>query len=159
MLTTRWKIFRVLNYLHIFCLIGIVVVLWNNTFVHRLLDWLTFIWFAFVIGNSSLNIHLMNRYYPGHLPENWMRNLSTILFIPTLALIVVYGILVVFILVDPEERTRERTTRQLIALTGVLIVIGTGIYILWNQVVLRKELKRNYKAAMEHFLEEEPTAI
>ena len=170
MLPPKWKIYRVLNYLMILSVIAIIYIQLDSilndlngrrsSITNQVFMVLTLIGFASLIVNSSLNLHFINKYYPNQLPEKWMRNLSIILFIPTLAMVALFIITAAAAFLDEEGYSwSSRPMKQQIAITSVLILICSGIYILWNQLALRKILKRNYKATLENFLEEEKPNI
>ena len=120
---------------------------------------LTLIGFASLIVNSSLNLHFIHRYYPNQLPEKWMRNLSGILWIPALAMVALFIIAMVINLTDEKGYPwNSRPMRQKIGIICIWVLVSSGVYILWNQVSLRKALRRNYQLSIENFLNPvEPT--
>jgi SNF family Na+-dependent transporter len=165
----KWKIFRFLNYLHILSVIVLIYVQSNSILndlngnrsstTIQVFMVLTLIGLASLIVNSSLNLHFIHRYYPNHLPEKWMRNFSILLSIPALAMIALFIIAMVMDFTNEERYSwTSRSMNQKIGIISIWTLVSSGIYILWNQVSLRKALRHNYRLSIENFLDpEKPT--
>jgi hypothetical protein len=112
---------------------------------------------ATLITNSAINLNLLTKYYPNHLPSRKLQRAGVVLFILTLLIIVLNTILAVTLWIQIWGPAMVGNTRILMIVGIVTGVSLTGIYILWNQVSLRKMLRRNYEISMETFLSEEQT--
>lgn len=163
MLPLKWKIFRVVTYLHmmitaVLAAIAIVAMAETRMRFQSLEDLLIvliiFLIPATLLSNSSINILLLERYYPDRLPGKVLIRFSYVLFI--LSAIIVAGTLLLAaaaitdVFFDDSGATNTPAT---LLLTLAIAAIGlTGCYILWAQVLLRKALRRNHDSAINNFL-------
>jgi hypothetical protein len=169
MLPLKWKIFRVINYLYIAvtALITIAFIVGRTrgffyiTAFEIFFSVLVLICMLSLIVNSSLNIFLLDRFYPSQVPGQRIKGLYitclvlNIIFYALLFLIFCYGFYEEFI----ESKAYDSGNYYgVLALVALALMIGTGMYIIINQVRLRNAIRRNYNEEMDRFLEE-PTPL
>lgn len=167
MMPVKWKLFRLMSFLHMICTaavaVTVIVSLTNARINFRrwddvLLLFLTLLMPAILLANSSINILLLERYYPERLPDKKLRRFSRVLFglsVVVIILAVIGAVASISALVDAQ---RYRGSRDVIALlfSGIVTTIAvTGCYILYFQLHLRKTIARNHAAALENFLADE----
>lgn len=114
---------------------------------------------SILLANSSVNIYLLERFYPDRLFGKKINRFSILLFI--LSLLVVTAVLLVTIAGFSETLSRQDyTSGQSLMISLILAtfsVIGlTGLYIVVVQVSLRKAIRRNHEASLNRFLDSEP---
>lgn len=166
MLPLKWKIFRIVSYLHMtstiivgasmlyFMLsevsisasstedaIGLIILILTTTAL---------------LANSSVNMYLLERFYPDKQPGKQLGNFSRVLFILcipiSLFVLGTAGLLLNELI--SQKHTDLSQNLPGYAATIVMTIIGvTGFYILWIQVSLRKAIRRNYEASINKFLE------
>jgi phosphoglycerol transferase MdoB-like AlkP superfamily enzyme len=110
-----------------------------------------------LIANSSINLYLLERFYPARQPGKKLRIASIILFIVSLLLVILLliGVAAIFIEVTTTKTTfsfQQKLIRNLVLAVFSAIPL-TGCYVLWNQVSLRKAIRRNYEASLNNFLD------
>jgi hypothetical protein len=166
MLPRKWKIFRIVSYLHLTVTLLLAVLLYYSLFqgglprVRSLLDLLgislTVICPGALIINCILNITLLDKYYPNNIPGKRHRVWSRVLFVMALLSLLTLSFLTTASIVSWTE-TRDHNLRRMwplyVFLLSAFVIVSTGFYTLWNQVSLRKMLRRNHQATMENFLE------
>ena len=162
----KWKMFRMVSYLHLTCTLVLSVITLDMIIDDFPRGKSNANWFAIsiflvsspsLLSNSSINIYLLERYYPDKLPGKRLRTFSVILFILSLLVVILTtGLTVAAIFYELNRSSRIQPFKQRFLGYGIaatLAVISlTGFYILWNQVSLRKAIRRNYQASMDNFL-------
>ncbi|WP_315821077.1 hypothetical protein [Paraflavitalea speifideaquila] len=90
MLPLKWKIFRVFSYLHMTCtvliaVLALAIILDTGLRFQTKDDILALLTLLFVptilLGNSSVNLFLLEKFYPDRLPGKKLRVFSVVLFI------------------------------------------------------------------------------
>lgn len=163
MLPLKWKIFRIMIYLHmtgtaflaVVAIAGILQSGIRSFSIENLLMSLLFMCVPIVLlSNSSINLLLLERYYPHRLPgkvlvrfNNTFFVLSTVIVL--LLLVSTAGVFIEFF--SEDNRGRYSTFSTLYALTLAVITL-TGGYIVWCQVNLRRTIRRNHDATINNFL-------
>lgn len=165
MLSFNWKIFRIVSYLHMTCTLVIgafmIYILFSTPFkmnsTEDVLVVLTLILCpSILLANSSINIYLLERFYPDKPPGKKLHRFSVILFILSLVVTIIAAALAVTGFYELAAQKNFNFQQQLIGYLTIstIAVIGlTGFYILWNQVSLRKRIRRNYEASLNNFLD------
>lgn len=153
-----------MSFLHMICTaavaVTVIVALTNARINFRrwddvLLLLLTLLLPAILLANSSINILLLERYYPERLPDKKLRRFSRVLFGLTTVIVVLAIIGAIASIVALAESRRYRLDRDLVALffSGIVTTIAvTGCYILYFQLHLRKTIARNHAASLDNFL-------
>jgi uncharacterized membrane protein len=109
-----------------------------------------------LLCNSSINIYLLEKFFLDWLPGKKLRIFSIILFVlaSISILFIMIGAVTIF-----SELSSKRHDNSLQYIMGFLIALAiaaigiTGCYILWNQISLRKAIRRNYEASLNNFLD------
>ncbi len=107
-----------------------------------------------LLSNSSINLVLLERYYPDRLPGKVLVRFSNTLFVlsTVVVLLMLAATASVFVnLFGAESRSRYSTFSTLYALSLATITL-TGCYIVWCQISLRKTIRRNHDATINNFL-------
>ena len=165
MLPVRWKIFRVVSYIHmtftaVITALGVAAI-FGTSFNYRSFEQIIVLFLLFLVpvsllANSSINLFLLDRYFPDRLPGKALRRFSVILFI--LALLSDLAVLLVAIFGFADELSRSSDQLDVVGIVAAsaIAAIGlTGAYILWLQVSLRKLIRRNHELVFDNFLEPE----
>lgn len=157
-LPLQWKIFRIANYVHLSGLMGILLLTAYSFFssnIRNAGDWLIF--FAFTAGfsilitNCIINWYLLDRCYPDKHPSRRLLVTAIVIFI--LSLLGIGFFIFAFSYGVYEMNKRERINFEGIFLLCVFsILIITGVYICWQQVALKKIIRRNYQQTLDNFL-------
>ena len=111
-----------------------------------------------LLANSSVNILILERYYPDRVPGKRLRGFSIALFILALLSIVaaVTGAIAAFVaLLSRESGSMGRDLIGYLVAAAIALIGLTGMYILWFQVSLRKAIRRNHEMALDSFLDDE----
>lgn len=158
----KWKIFRIANYLILLISLAITGV-GTYFFIGSSLnsaDVFYFIIFAagglVLILNYSINIFLLERYYPdGELPGSLLMLNTIILLLSCLA---VAFLTLVFAVEFYDIVLAPRYSRGLFSRAGMFsllfgMILLTTYYIFWMQVALRKTIRRNRQRLYSAFLE------
>lgn len=168
MLPLKWKIFRIISYLHMVCTLGMGTFALYSIFnsrirFHSAEDVLSVLIFIFcpsiLLANSSINIYLLERFYPDRLSGKKLQRFSVLLFI--LSLLVVIAVVLLTIAGFSESLSgKNYTFRQgfmvFLTLSGFAVIGVTGLYIIVGQVSLRRTIRRNQEAALNSFLNDDP---
>lgn len=165
MLPIRWKIFRVLSYVHmaitaLITALGVVAI-FGPGFSVRSVEQVVVLFLMLLapvslLANSSVNILLLERYYPDRLPGKTLRRFSVVLFILTLLSVLFVLLIAAVGLVDTLSQTSEqRDIFSLLAAAATAVIGLTGAYVLWFQVSLRKAIRRNHELVFDNFLKAE----
>ncbi|MHA4845559.1 hypothetical protein ACX0G7_15400 [Flavitalea antarctica] len=158
----KWKIFRIANYLILLISLSITGV-GTYFFIGSSLnsaDVFYFIIFAagglVLILNYSINIFLLERYYPdGELPGSLLMWNTIILLLSCLA---VGFLTLVFAVEFYDIVLAPRYSRGLFSRAGMFsllfgMILLTTYYIFWMQVALRKTIRRNRQRLYSAFLD------
>ena len=158
----KWKIFRIANYLILLISLAITGV-GTYFFIGSSLnsaDVFYFIIFAagglVLILNYSINIFLLERYYPdGELPGSLLMWNTIILLLSCLA---VGFLTLVFAVEFYDIVLAPRYSRGLFSRAGMFsllfgMILLTTYYIFWMQVALRKTIRRNRQRLYSAFLD------
>lgn len=168
MLPLKWKIFRIVSYLHMTCTLAMGTLALYTIFTagirfnstEDILGVLILILCpTILLANSSVNIYLLEKFYPDRLFGKKLYRFSVLLFI--LSLVVVIAVVLLTIAGFSETLSRKNYTfrdRLMIYLTlSAFTVIGlTGLYIIVSQVSLRRAIRRNHEASLNSFLDSDP---
>jgi hypothetical protein len=170
MLPRKWKIFRIVSYLHLTAIVLLAVIaflgLSKNTglALNSLEDVIGVTLMIMIptvlIINCIINLALLDKNYPAIIPGSTHRIMSSIFFSLTVLMLIVLvlfsaAIIVTIFHVWHKQAGTARKWPFYILLGAVVLVYLTGIYVIWNQVSLRKALRRNHRLTMENFLEPE----
>ncbi|MFT3825072.1 MAG: hypothetical protein QM731_14205 [Chitinophagaceae bacterium] len=169
MLPLKWRIFRVINTLHIVgsCAFFTMIMYWTYPLrFANAFDILAFL--LLTIGLTSLlvngifNILLLEKYYPDKYPSGSFLNFSTLLYI--MAILTIIALVVLTTWISIEFWSRERSSyynplrvRQVMIMALCFTIVLTGIYVISLQLHLRKTIRRNHIAMVEGFLDTENT--
>ena len=158
----RWKIFRIANYFTLLIALAITG-LGTYFFIGSSLnsaDIFYFIIFAtgglVLIMNYSVNIFLLERYYPdGELPGSLLMFITIVL---SLSCLTIGFLTLVFAVEFYDVVLAPRYNRALFSRAGIFSLLSGMIllityYIFWMQVALRKTIKRNRQTLYSAFLE------
>jgi hypothetical protein len=158
----RWKIFRIANYFTLLVAIAITG-LGTYFFMGSSLnsaDIFYFIIFAtgglVLIMNYSVNIFLLERYYPdGELPASLLMFITVVLSLSCLAigfLTLVFAVEFYDVVLAPQYNKVLFSRARIFSFVSGMILLIT-YYIFWMQVALRKTIKRNRHTLYSAFLE------
>ena len=161
-LPAKWRIFRIANYLHMagVASFGLLIIYLISTFgLKTLEDFLFLLLFAACIAcllaNTIISLHFLERCYPD---KQYSITLSVIsVFILVLSCLVIISMTILFCY-GFYASFFERRKPDLFGILLLVVLFSTiisGIYICWFQVVLKKLLKKNYRLALENFLNTE----
>jgi fumarate reductase subunit D len=158
----KWKIFRIANYFILLISLAITGV-GTYFFIGSNLnsaDVFYFIIFAagglVLIINYSINIFLLERYYPdGELPASLLM-LNTIVLL--LSCLTVGFLTLVFAVEFYDVVLAPKYNRGLFSRAGMFsllfgMILLTTYYIFWMQVALRKTIRRNRQSLYSAFLD------
>lgn len=167
MLPVKWKRFRMITYLHmaITALIGGYVLL--RTFeslgsirstedIFGLL--VLFLCPSILLANSSISLYLLEKYYPAQLPGTRLYRSSRVFGFFAWIVIVLYGVATGFGLYQLIVRNRysfQDNMQGYLIFLALIVICLSGFYILWNQVSLRKAIRRNYEVSLNSFLDDD----
>lgn len=165
MLSLKWKIFRIVSYLHMVLTvmlgaIAIQAIVSSWKYINEAEDILgvslALLCPTTLLANSGINMYLLEKFYPGHQPGRKLRRFSNVLFILTI-IVTISALALAGTAFSDMLSKRNRGIQQnmmLYLIATAIAVIGiTGCIILWQQVSLRKAIRRNYEASMNKFLE------
>lgn len=163
MLPLKWKIFRVVTYLHMTCtavlaaaaILSILELGLNFYSWESLIALIVILIIPLVLlANSSINILLLERYYPDRLPGKALGRFSNTLFFASIVVVLFLVVgMVMFLYEMLAAKDMRRESGFLMLYIATICVIGlTGCYILWAQVSLRKALRRNHHSTINNFL-------
>jgi hypothetical protein len=162
MLPLKWKIFRIICYLHIAavtgCLLLHILFRWQMMFSDfwEIIYNLIFIsLLAILLTNTLINTWLLDRYYPDRKPGATLNAWHIILLSLFIIIIGFSTIGLIFLLSDiftDESRQNRMDPRTVILLALLTVMVLTGLFICYFQIILRQTLRRNYQAGIESFL-------
>lgn len=165
MLPIRWKIFRVLCYVHmatttLIAALGAIAI-FDSGFNFRSFEQVVIIFLVLLIpvsllANGSINLLLLERYFPDRLPGKSLRRWSVLLFILTLLSVLFLLLMAVAGFTDIfSQPSTQQDIYNILAASAIAIIGLTGVYVLWFQVSLRKLIRRNHELVFDNFLEPE----
>jgi hypothetical protein len=161
-MSLRWKIFRIANYFILLLALAITGVGTYFFIGSNLNSADVFYFIIFTIGglvlitNYSINIFLLERYYPdGELPASLLTFNTIVLLLSCLA---VGFLTLVFAVEFYDVVLAPKYTRGLFSRAGIFSLISGMIllityYIFWMQVALRRTIRRNRQSLYSAFLE------
>jgi len=159
----KWKIFRVANYLLLLVSLAITAVgtyFFAGSRNPETSDVLYFAMFAAgglaLIANYSINIYLLERYYPeAELPRKMTMLIAVILSVSSVTigfLTLSYAVEFYDTVISTRYNQRFFNRQRVVALCfGMVLLIS--YYIFWMQVALRKTIQRNRQRLYSAFLE------
>jgi len=107
-----------------------------------------------LLTNSGINMYLLEKFYPDYQPGKKLRRFSNVLFIFTIIVtILALGLAITGFHEMLSKRNKSQNTMVYLLAAAIGVIGITGCIILWNQVSLRKAIRRNYEASMNKFLE------
>ena len=159
----KWKIFRVANYVVLLVALSITA---TGTYFFigsrhsDSSDVFYFILFAAgglaLVANYSINIYLLERYYPEmELPGRMTMLIAIVLSVScvTIGFLTLTYLFEFYDMVIATKYTRGFFNRtRIIAMSFGMILLLT-YYIFWMQVALRKTIQRNHRQLYSAFLE------
>jgi hypothetical protein len=161
MLPLKWKIFRVICYVHIAAVTGSVAIFLIQSWNRLCFDCRDFLYtsifllmLAVLISNALLNTWMLERFYPARKPGpslNAWNIILLILFMLSIAF-TTFGLAMIFIDVLNDEKPLADNRLKLFLGTYCLVSL-TGLPICFFQVSLRRTIHRNYNAGIDSFLE------
>jgi hypothetical protein len=162
MLPLKWKIFRIICYLHIAAVTGFLLLHFLFNWRVMFSDFWEFIYnlillsvMAVLLANTLINTWLLDRYYPDRKPGSTLNTWHIILLILFIIIISFCATGLFFLLYDiftGKELRDQRSARSLMLLILLTVMVLTGIFICYFQIILRKTLRRNYQTGIESFL-------
>ena len=163
MLPTKWKIFRIANYLHIAGAGSLMLFLFFDMYRHPSklkadpVLFLYIICIGLMLLNGFINLHLVEKCYPNKHPGKTLR--TTTAFVAVLNIIILLLLLISsFYTLYKLLFTDNAFHIDFTIFTVVIVTTSfTGIYVWWQQIILEKLIKRNYNNQLNSFLEEIPT--
>lgn len=169
MLPLKWRIFRVISYLHMVLALvmgvyTLYMVLSNSIRIRSTDDILAVsflvIFSASLLGNSSINLYLLEKFFPDKVPGKKIRIFSGILYVLSsiAILFVLIGVVSIVYDISSKKYTYSFQYVMMYLVVSAIAILGlTGCYILWVQVSLRKSIRRNYEASLNNFLAGDPS--
>ena len=160
-LPIKWKIFRVVNFLH---LLGVVFMLllvlysfitfsYNTSSTEILVLALFITGGATLLANCICNHHLLEKVYPDKQVSKSFSVFSIIILVLTCIILLFLTItLSTFFYISYNNRSVSVTTLGKMILSVLLAIMITGFYTCIFQVVLRVTIRRNYKRIIDNFL-------
>jgi hypothetical protein len=156
-LTTKWKIFRVLNYLQFILAIVLYSLLllfflegnWNSSDTWVFLG-ITVV-FLSLIFNSFLNIYILWRFFPSELiPQKTRRYHNFLSFFYTVDTL---GLLLIFISTIGDFIRAEDKGWSFYVFTGIFIFFVFSSPVIWyNQLIMDSYLKKIYNKKMKSLI-------
>lgn len=161
-LATKWKVFRIVNYLQILGGVSMVVVIivrtWSYSFDspdNLFYFLLTTISFSIFAVNSLSNVYLIEKFLPDQLPSRSASRFNLVLYVIQVILCVLLILLTIFAFVETAEKRRLGDAFAIMVLLVLIILSITSSIICFLQPQLRSTIKRNYYSAFDEFLEAE----
>lgn len=161
MLPLKWKIFRLVCYVHIagvcFSLALSIIYNWSRMFsnAYNFLNFLLFFSFMSVLlANTFINTWLLERYYPDRRPGralNIWHIILFILFIIIICLLTIASFAQFFDLFFDENKD-EISQSSLMYWMLLALIAFTGLSICYFQISLRRTLRRNHQREIDSFL-------
>ncbi len=158
----RWKIFRIANYfLLLVCLTitgaGTYFFVVGNSSGSDVFEYLVFILGGLaLICNFSVNIFLLERYYPdGELQKPMLIFISMSLLFSSITiafLSIIYAVEFHDTVISPRYNDDSLNRAVIFSLSFGMILLIT-YYVIWMQVALRKTINRNRRSLYSSFLE------
>jgi hypothetical protein len=163
MLPTRWKIFRIINYVHIFCVvvielgIGYAFLFLNEAFTGEDLLYLSLCTFcaALFLSNAFMSLHLVEKCYPDKEPVKKFKTASSIVVILSIIVFCLLSVGCILIIGDMLAHPASDPLAYLVAL-AFCIVACTGLYICPQQITLENFIHNNHQRHLDSFLAETP---
>jgi len=160
MLPTKWKIFRITNYLHITCVGAMVLMNAYEVYPNMpqgsvkvyLAILLIVVWWGSLISNGFVNIYLAERCYPDKQPGKRARITITVLSVLASILVLLLSANSIHLLYIYIDEWDVIVPRSKISLAIHFMAGFTGIYICWQQFILRKVIAKNYNNQLNNFL-------
>jgi formate-dependent nitrite reductase membrane component NrfD len=165
MLPIKWKAFRMVIYLHLASttILGAYTLLRTfesiSSYTRSEDIWgiiIVIVCTSILLGNSSVSLYLLEKYYPTQLPGNGLYRASRTLgfFAWIVALLYAVGSGYGFYQLTKYDFWQNNMQGVLVFFAMGVISLS-GFYLLWNQVSLRKIIRRNHEASINSFLEED----
>lgn len=162
MLPLKWKIFRLVCYLHIaavFSCLALVLIINGRFIFSGVTNFLEFLLIFSVLtvllSNSFINTWLLERYYPDRWPGRALNIWHITLFIAFVIIICLFTIgcfAIFFDVMLGENKNVAINQRSIISMIVFGIITLTGLSICYFQVSLRKTIRRNYQREIDSFL-------
>jgi DMSO reductase anchor subunit len=167
MLPIKWKRFRMVTYLHM-----AITTLLGGYLLFRIFESLRsirsaedFLGFtvlvlcpSILLTNGSISLYLLEKYYPAQLPGTRLLRSSKIFGVFAWIVVLLYAVaagLGIYELLIKYKLTFQQRPEGYMLLAGMLVICLSGFYLLWNQVSLRKAIRRNHEASLNSFLEDD----
>lgn len=159
----KWKIFRLANYLLLLVSLGFTVLVTYFFFVNNRISATEFLYFIlFVSGalilvtNYSINIFLLERYYPDNEISKRFAMLITIVLslssVTIAFLTLIYTVEIYTAFQSPYFRQRL-LPRAIVVASAFGMILLISYYIFWMQVALRKTIQKNRQKLYTAFLD------
>ena len=152
-MSIRWKLFRVANYFLLLSFLVFAIIMTVANFKKAFPEELQWIYFAMltmsiiIMVNSIFNIVFLTKYYPAKSIERNTKSAHSIIMICyILSLLFLLAICIVGLVEEIKDRSEDDI--------GILMVIFfiinllAGIYVLVNQFILVRLIKKNYKKSL-----------
>jgi hypothetical protein len=162
MLPLKWKIFRVVCFLHIAavlsCLTWIFIINGRYIFsgLYNFLEFLlVFSILLLLLANTFIDTWLLERYYPDRRPGRALNIWHTILFIlyiPIVCLFTIGCFAMFFDIFLDDNKSEAMIQRGVLSWAVVVVISFTGLSICYFQISLRRTLRRNYQRQFDNFL-------
>ena len=161
MLPLKWKIFRVICYVHIAAVMGSVAIFLIQSWDRLCFDCWDFLYISIfflmlgvLISNALLNTWMLERYYPARKPGSSLNTWNIILLILFMLVIAftTFGLAMIFNDVLNDEKPLDDNRLKLFLGLYCLVSL-TGLPICFFQVSLRRTIRRNYHAGIDSFLD------
>jgi hypothetical protein len=165
MLPIKWKAFRMVIYLHLASttILGGYLLLRAfesiSSYTRSEDIWgliIVIVCTSILLANSSISLYLLEKYYPAQLPGNGPYRASRVLgfFAWIVALLYAAGSGYGFYQLNKYDFL-QNNIQGLLVFFSMGVISLSGFYLLWNQVSLRKVIRRNHEASLNSFLEED----
>ena len=158
MTQSKWKIFRVANYVQ---LILTVLLLGISGFTYfsedfSLLDWtmLFFLSLAIIIINNCFNLHVLQQYFPDKVIPQGKSKMFTVLFILFILVLVAFIIISVSGLLALLSMKGRSSSAGFIGVGIFVFETLLGLYILVIQAGLPLFIERNNRREMQRALDQ-----
>ena len=155
MLPLKWKIFRVINFIHLFFSFVLFILMLKFIVDSRFsLPESLFVLPIIAIGfNCYLNLHVVRRFFPDKLLPDQVKNFKNVLFI--LNIFIALALIGVLIIGAESEFSSESSDdiSGKIALAVFFLMCIEQIYILILQFQISDFLKDNYRNKIETLID------
>ena len=163
MLPLKWKTYRIINYLFIFCYTLLWSILLIRTGIPHFDKWSEFLTFISILAgslllilNAAFNIYIIEKCFPNRIPTRKFLNWTLALFIFSIIgvgfLLFLTGLATYEEFLKPQDYAYRHSRLSLLLLSLLTMSSLSCLYILIQQIPLRKAIRRNHLLQLDNFL-------